>query len=75
MQKNHKAKDMTFAKRLDRLMQERKLFPSDVARLTGIHRNRIYDYLSGNYQPTAYAVALMAKSLNISADWLLGLVD
>lgn len=75
MSKNHKSRDMTFAKRLDKLMQERKIYPSDVAKLTGLHRNRIYDYLSGNIQPSAYAVALIAKGLSVSADWLLGLTD
>lgn len=73
--KSHKPKDMIFAKRLDLLMQQRNLYPADVAKLTGINRRRIYEYLSGTYQPTAYAIRIISTKLKVSSDWLLGIVD
>lgn len=73
--KSHKPKDMIFANRLELLMRQRNLYPTDIAKLTGINRNRIYEYLSGTYQPTAYSVRIIAIKLKVSADWLLGIID
>lgn len=73
--KVHKPKDMIFAQRLDLLMQQRNLYPADIAKLTGISRCRIYEYLSGTYQPTALTIKIIAIKLKVSADWLLGIID
>lgn len=72
---NHKRIDLTFAKRLEQVMIERSLYPSEIARLTGIKRNVIYAYIQGIYQPTAYNIKRIAISLHVSADWLLGISD
>lgn len=68
---SHNKTDFTFAVRLEQLMRERNLYASDVARLTGIRRQRIREYTSGTYQPTAYAIRRIAIGLKVSADWLL----
>lgn len=47
------------------------LYPKDVERLTGIKRRKIYEYIQGQHQPSAYAVKRIAEGLNVSADWLL----
>ena len=65
--------DFTFAERLEQIMRERGLYPSDVEQLTGIRRQRIHEYISGIYQPTAYAIKNIAVGLNVSSDWLLGI--
>lgn len=63
--------DFTFAIRLEQVMRERNLYPAQVAKLTGIRRQRIQEYLNGERQPTAFMIKLIAESLGISADWLL----
>ena len=65
--------DFIFAERLEQIMRERGLYPAQVEKLTGIRRQRIHEYLSGTFQPSAYAVKLIALGLDISADWLLGI--
>ncbi|MBR1482271.1 MAG: helix-turn-helix transcriptional regulator, partial [Ruminococcus sp.] len=52
-------------------MTERGLYPKDVARLTGIRRQRIHEYVSGTHQPNAFIIKQIAEGLNVSADWLL----
>ena len=70
-----KVRDFTFAQRLEKLMIERNLYPRDVQRITGIKRQRIYEYLQGVTQPSAYNLRRIAEGLGISADWLLGITD
>lgn len=75
MKNNHNKIDLTFAKRLEQIMIERNLYPTQVSKMTGIKRSTIYDYVQGNYQPTVYNIKRIAKGLSVSADWLLGLSD
>ena len=70
-----RARDFTFAQRLEKLMVERDLYPSDIQRITGIRRQRIYEYLQGVTQPSAYNLKRIAEGLGVSADWLLGITD
>lgn len=65
--------DYTFAKNLENYMIAHNLYPKDVERLTGIKRRKIYEYIQGQHQPSAYAVKRIAEGLNVSADWLLGI--
>lgn len=65
--------DLTFSKRLEKIMIERNLYPAQVAKLTGVRRGMIYDYINGAYQPTAFNIKRIAQGLNVSADWLLGI--
>ena len=71
MGNRHKKKDFTFARRLDRLLVERKIYPRDVERLTGVRRQNIYQYIQGVKQPSAYNLKRIAEGLKVSADWLL----
>lgn len=64
--------DLTFARRLNQIMIERELYPGDVQRLTGIKRQRIYEYIQGVVQPSAYNLKRLAEGLDISVDWLIG---
>jgi transcriptional regulator with XRE-family HTH domain len=65
--------DFSFAERLEQLMRERDLYPSQLAKLTGIRRQRIQEYLTGERQPTAYMIKTIAERLKVSADWLLNI--
>ena len=63
--------DFIFSQRLEQFMIAHNLYPKDVERLTGIKRRKIYEYIQGQHQPSAYAVKRIAEGLNVSADWLL----
>ena len=69
----HRKMDFTFAERLEQIMRERQLYPAQVAKITGIRRQRIQEYLTGERQPTAYIIKVIAENLNVSADWLLNI--
>lgn len=72
---SHKKYDFTLAKRLEQLMIERNLYPRDIERLTGVRRQRIYEYIQGVAQPSAFMLKRIATGLHVSSDWLLGLTD
>lgn len=67
--------DFTFSQRLEQIMILRNLYPRDVQRLTGVHKQNIYQYIQGVKQPNAYNLMRIAKGLGVSADWLLGLKE
>lgn len=71
----HKKKDFTLAKRLERVMIEKKIYARDVEKMTGIRRQNIYEYIQGVKQPSAYNLKRLSEGLHISADWLLGLKE
>lgn len=75
MDGRHRKKDLTFAKRLNQIMIDRKLYPREVQRLTGVHKQNIYQYVQGIKQPSAYNVKRIAEGLGVSADWLLGIKE
>ena len=56
-------------------MLERNLYPRDVEKLTGVRRQRIYEYIQGISQPSAFMLKRISAGLNVSSDWLLGLSD
>ena len=68
-------RDFTFQKRLNQIMTERKLYPSQLAKIVGISRSLLYGYMQGDNQPTTFNLKKIALRLNISADWLLGISD
>ena len=53
-------------------MIERNLYPSQLAKITGIRRQKIYTYLQGTSEPRAFTVKTIAEKLGVSADYLLG---
>ena len=63
----------TFAERLSTAMRARDLTQSDLARLTGIEPSSISNYLAGKYAAKQDKVFLLAKALNVSEAWLMGL--
>lgn len=73
MSGRHGKIDLTFARRLEQILMARKIYPSQLARMTGLSRSSIYGYIDGTIQPKAYVIIRIAQALNVSADWLLGL--
>ncbi|PZD97741.1 transcriptional regulator [Paenibacillus sambharensis] len=64
-----------FAKRLKQLRKTRKFSMQEVADTVGVAKSTYAGYESGYRQPTLETIQLIAKKLNTSADYLLGLTD
>lgn len=64
-----------FATRLRELLEERKITQDTVSKMIGITRQSVNFYTTGVSTPTFDKLALLAKALNVSADYLLGLSD
>lgn len=58
----------SFATILRNILKQNNLRQNDLARLTGINKSSISEYLSGNYQPKYKNIAKIAEALHISPD-------
>ena len=63
----------TFGERLNMVLYEQKLSQSDLDKRTGIGRANISRYVCNKQMPTVDSLISICKTLNVSADWLLGL--
>ena len=61
-----------FAKRLKQILHEKGLKQTDLARMTGIDKSLISNYLSGKYKAKQDNLYLIAKAVNVSEAWLMG---
>lgn len=61
-----------FAKRLKQILHEKGLKQTDLARMTGIDKSLISNYVSGKYKAKQDNLYLIAKALNVSEAWLMG---
>lgn len=62
----------TFAERLDKALNLRKMKPADLARATGLTEGQISAYRKGTYEAKQKSIYLIAKALNVSEPWLMG---
>jgi len=70
------AKDMSvFSRRLKELREEKGLTQEQLGEMLKISRKTISSYESGKAQPPMDTLHKLAKILNTSADYLLGLTD
>ena len=58
--------------RLQEIMNKKQLKQADLARMTGISRGAISNYVLGRYEPKSDVISKFAKSLNCSEMWLWG---
>lgn len=63
----------TFANRLNEALRIRNIKPIELAEKTGIDKSKISSYMSGRYKAKQDGVYLIAKALNVSEAWLMGL--
>lgn len=63
----------TFGERLNMVLYERKLSQADLDKRTGIGRANISRYVCNKQMPTVDSLIAICKTLDVSADWLLGL--
>ena len=64
---------MEFKERLKQAMDARGISATELSNKSGINKSQISRYLSGERSPKQDAVEQMAKVLNVSVVWLLGL--
>lgn len=61
--------------RLRQVRRERQLTQDELAERLGFGQSQMNKYENGKSDPTAEVVVRLAKELNVTTDWLLGLVD
>jgi len=66
---------MTVALRLKQRRQQLGLTQAGLAALSDVSQTQISKYELGENEPTAHALSQLARALNTSTDWLLGLTD
>ncbi len=62
----------SFANRLSKALIIRNMKPIDLAKLSGINKATISQYLSGRYEAKQNNIYILAKALNINEAWLMG---
>lgn len=64
-----------FAERLKSVLDGRGLLRSQFADLIGYDRQSVYKWTQGQRLPSGLALVVICTTLELSADWLLGLSD
>ena len=62
-----------FEARLLKAINDKDMTNSQVCALTGITWNSMNCYINEGQMPSCYTLVKLAKLLNVSTDWLLGL--
>ena len=65
-------KNSTTSIRLQEIMREKGVKQAELARMTGISRGAISNYVLGRYEPKSDIINKFAKALNCSEMWLWG---
>lgn len=68
-------KKSTFGNRLGEIMQEKGVSRMELKESTGLSLQSISNYLKDKRKPDCEMIAEIAKALNVSADYLLGLSE
>lgn len=63
----------TCSDRIKITLSTRGMKQSELVKLTNIPKSAISQYISGTFEPKQDKIYLMAKALNVSAEWLMGL--
>ena len=69
----YKTRKETFPSRFRTLAEEKKLTQAQLADMIGIRRQTVSLYFNGQSIPDSEILRRIAESLDVSADWLLGL--
>lgn len=65
----------TFQNRLKEAMELRDMNAAELARLSGVNEGAISQYKKGKYKANQHSVEKIAKCLNVSIPWLMGVSD
>lgn len=63
----------TISERIAEALELREMKQADLVKATGIGKSSISTYLSGEYEPKQKNIYKIAKALNVSEAWLMGL--
>ena len=63
----------TFSNRLNAAMRIRNIKATELSIITGIAKSSLSEYINGKYEAKQDGVYLLAKALNVSEAWLMGL--
>lgn len=63
----------TFANRLKKAMSIRNIKAIELSEKTGISKSSLSEYINGKYEAKQNGIYLLAKALDISEPWLMGL--
>ena len=63
----------TFANRLNTAMRIRNMKATELSEKTGISKSSLSEYINGKYEAKQDGVYLLAKALDVSEAWLMGL--
>ena len=66
------SKSSNTSERLVEAMRVRHMKQADLARVTGLGKGGISNYVTGRYEPKSDAINKLAKALNVSEMWLWG---
>ena len=61
--------------RLNEAMSWRDINQAELSKISGVNAASISGYRNGNHSPTRKNAELLAKALNVSTSWLMGLSD
>ena len=65
-------KNSTTSERLQTVMRDKNIKQAELARMTGISRGAVSNYVIGRYEPKSDIINKFAKALNCSEMWLWG---
>ena len=64
-----------FGDRLQKYMIDNDMYPTEVQKLTGVHRTRVNSYIYYGGTPRIEALTKICRGLGVSADYFLGLKE
>ncbi len=64
-----------FAVRINELIKDNNVSKRELAKKIGVPATSISDWSNGKIQPTAENIFLISEYFQVSADYLLGLID
>lgn len=59
--------------RIRQALDEKNMSQAELARITGLSKSAISQYISGKFEPKQDAIYLISKALDVSEVWLMGL--
>ena len=66
------SRSSTTSARLREAMEHSQMKQADLARVTGLSKGGISNYVMGRYEPKSDIISKLAKALNCSEMWLMG---
>lgn len=64
---------VAFHEQLQKIMKEKGITQSELCKRTGIPKSAMSQYISGAFKPKQKRTYLIAKALNVSEAWLIGM--